>query len=333
MDQVARFEAADRAALFTQTAATLNISPIVVEKDFWVTWTLAHLYALQGVPRLLFKGGTSLSKCYGLIERFSEDLDLGLHRDDLGIAKGDVPTLHKGTKQRSRDLDQIAQRAQDYVRDTLTPKLREEFGSVLSEKFDLKVELSQKESVVMFGYPVALSAGLYGGGRYVGPIVKLEIGARADHYPTRERDVRSLAAEAFPKAFAMTSARVVAQAPERTLLEKALLLHSNARRGKVGERSSRHAYDLLMLLRAGAMDDVTRQLYLEVAEHKGIFGEDRHASEAPTKGICIVGDEEVMRRLQADYRAMDEMFYTRPPAFGEVADALRAIEGRINGLC
>lgn len=77
MEQVARFSTMQRRELFSEAAARLGMTPAVVEKDFWVTWVLDRLFATPTLAHLLvFKGGTSLSKVYGLIERFSEDVDL-----------------------------------------------------------------------------------------------------------------------------------------------------------------------------------------------------------------------------------------------------------------
>src|ERR1700682_2106970 len=86
MDKVARLAASDRAALFNETGAARGLANAIVEKDFWVCWTLKRLFSLQGedTPNLVFKGGTSLSKAYGAIRRFSEDIDLSFDRTDLG---------------------------------------------------------------------------------------------------------------------------------------------------------------------------------------------------------------------------------------------------------
>jgi predicted nucleotidyltransferase component of viral defense system len=86
MDDVARLPSSDRSDLFTTSAARRGISPIIVEKDFWVCWTLRRVFALQNPPAsLVFKGGTSLSKVWGVIDRFSEDVDLSFNRDQLGF--------------------------------------------------------------------------------------------------------------------------------------------------------------------------------------------------------------------------------------------------------
>jgi predicted nucleotidyltransferase component of viral defense system len=86
VDKVALLDASDRAALFGETGAARGIVNTIVEKDFWVCWTLKRLFELQNAdtPTLIFKGGTSLSKAFGAIRRFSEDIDLSFDRADLG---------------------------------------------------------------------------------------------------------------------------------------------------------------------------------------------------------------------------------------------------------
>jgi hypothetical protein len=332
MDDVARLPATERAVLFTETAARAGVSAIVVEKDFWVVWSLGQLYGLTGRPRLLFKGGTSLSKCFRLIERFSEDIDLGLHREDLGLGGEVAPSADMGSSRLKTARRLLQKGAQEFVAGTFEPKIRTAFAAALAEPFELRLEQSDSESVLSFQYPCALPPGEYGAGRYVRPVVNLEIGARSDHDPTREVEVSSMAAERFPAMFQQASARVVAQAPERTLLEKALILHSNTARNKVGVRSSRHAYDLAMMQRAGVMASVTRRLFEEVAQHKRVFGDDRLAGEAPRTGLRMVPDETGRKGLEKDYRDMEEMFYTPPPAFDEIVKALRVLEREIAAL-
>ncbi|MGB9484613.1 MAG: nucleotidyl transferase AbiEii/AbiGii toxin family protein [Terriglobia bacterium] len=88
MDTWAKAMPEDREALFNQTAVTKGISSEIVEKDFWVCWTLHHVFQFRDFPRLIFKGGTSLSKAFGIIQRFSEDIDLVINRHQLGFNDG-----------------------------------------------------------------------------------------------------------------------------------------------------------------------------------------------------------------------------------------------------
>ena len=335
MHHFANLPALDRGPLFEETAARMNLAdPVVAEKDFWVCWTLSRLYSIPDMPRLLFKGGTSLSKCFGVIHRFSEDIDLGIERDDLGLTDAQDPSKHTSRKQRQRAVKALAAKVQGYVHDGLLPKLQKDFGEQLDEGFRLRLGETGGESDLFFEYPQALEAAAYIEGAYVAPVVKLELGARSDHRPVREVSIQPYAAEVFPEDFSSPTCSVVAQAPERTLLEKALILHTGCRKGRFATGSVRHAYDLVMLARAEVAADLSRDLLEEVALHKLVFGDDKEASLAPTEGTRLVPEGEAMGALRADYRRMEQMFFSvpTPPSFEEVIAGLLDLEGAINAL-
>jgi hypothetical protein len=335
MNGVANLPVEDRRALFEETAARMGLaSPVVTEKDFWVCWTLSRLYAIPGLPRLLFKGGTSLSKCFGVIHRFSEDIDLGIERADLDLADDQDPSKHTSRKQWQRAVKALGAKVGVYVRDGLLPKLERDFEERLGEPFRLRLGEPGGESDLFFEYPQALGDGTYVDRGYVAPVVKLELGARSDHHPVREVSIRSYAADAFPAEFRSPSCSVVAQAPERTLLEKALILHTGSRKGRFSRNSSRHAYDLVMLARGDVVAGLSRELFEDVARHKLVFSDDKEASLAPEDGACLVPTGDALRALETDYRAMEPMFFSvpAPPSFDEVIEGLRGLEGVINAL-
>lgn len=122
MDTWAKASPADREALFTQTAAQMGISPEIVEKDFWVCWVLLRISRLEGFPRIIFKGGTSLSKVFGIIKRFSEDIDLVINRHEIGFADGDDPANQEGTTKRDRTLEKLKGKCYDIVVNEFVPK-------------------------------------------------------------------------------------------------------------------------------------------------------------------------------------------------------------------
>ena len=109
MDHFARLPAPERAIVFRETAARLQVgSAIIVEKDFWVCWALHRIFLSTKLPGPLFKGGTSLSKVYKVIERFSEDVDIVLDRHALGFTGAQDPSNIAGTNQRNRKLGELA---------------------------------------------------------------------------------------------------------------------------------------------------------------------------------------------------------------------------------
>lgn len=335
MDKVANLPQDDRAALFEETAARARLAaPIIVEKDFWVCWALKRLYSMPGTPAMLFKGGTSLSKCFGLIHRFSEDIDLGLERRDIGLGGDRDPMSKSSRKGYQRALKEMMVTVREYVEGTLIPAIRTDFTQALGEDFELKLEPEGIENVIMFRYPRALEATSYGHGDYVASVVRLEVGARADHHPAVDSEIQSYAAEHLPDEFVQPGCRVIAQAPERSLLEKALILHTGNSKGRFSARTSRHAYDLAMMHRAGITETANLALYEEVAHHKLVFGDDIHASRAPEESIKVAPEGEALISMAADYRSMQAMFFTDPPppAFDEVLTELRALESALNAL-
>lgn len=336
MDGIAKLPADDRAAMFEETAARAHLAnPSIVEKDFWVCWTLHRLYgSIPDMPRLLFKGGTSLSKCFRLIHRFSEDIDLGIERQDIGLVGDLDPMAQSSRKGYQRAVKAMKAHVNEYVAGTLVSMIEADFRKVLGEEFTLLLEPEADEPVIMFAYPRALDVQNYRTDDYVSSVVRLELGARSDHRPVASVGIQPYSAEVFADEFEQPSCRVVAQAPERTLLEKALILHAGIHKGRFKEQSSRHAYDLAMMHRAGTTAGLERALYEEVAHHKFVFGDDSRVRDAPKNGVSLVPDGDMLRAMEADYRRMQPMFFIdpEPPTFDVVIAELTALQAVINAL-
>jgi hypothetical protein len=216
------------------------MNPAIVEKDFWVCWTLKHLFAEPALKgQMVFKGGTSLSKVFGLIDRFSEDIDLILDWRLLryGHAEGNDPyqTIQSKTK-RSRYNQEMNAKAAEYIRSTLLGQLNRLFALVPG----IAASIDEADPhTVNVRYPAAFTAS------YIRPEVRLEIGPLASWVPSHARTIQPYAATSFPKAFAETDCAVVAIDAERTFWEKATILHQEAHRpGTIPARYSRHYYDL-----------------------------------------------------------------------------------------
>ncbi|MBL4847128.1 MAG: nucleotidyl transferase AbiEii/AbiGii toxin family protein [Planctomycetes bacterium] len=322
--------------MFEDTAAQARLAnPGIVEKDFWVCWTLHRLYSsIPNMPRLLFKGGTSLSKCFRMIHRFSEDIDLGIERQDIGLVGDLDPMAQSSRNGYQRAVKAMRVKLNEYGAGTFMPAIEMDFRKALGETFGLRLEVVGAENVILFKYPRALDASNYGADEYVDSVVRLELGARSDHEPVAEVDIRPYVANLFADEFAQQTCSVIAQAPERTLLEKALILHAGICKGRFKERSSRHAYDLAMMHREGTTATVERALYEQVAHHKFVFGDNPKVRDAPKDGILIVPAGDLLRSLEADYRSMQPMFFTdpAPPAFGEIVAELTALETALNDL-
>lgn len=214
----------DRRDACREAEARLRLRASSIEKDFWVCWTLRELFALPGIgEHLNFKGGTSLSKCWQLIERFSEDLDVTIHRTSLGFGGDQSPEAASSTNQRNRRLEALSDACCTYVTGTLAPAIAQRVServhgvSVIPDPDD--------PMSLLIEYPTSFSAG-----EYLRPFVKIELGARSDIDPSEMPEVRPYLAEALPDLLGHSTFNVRALAPTRTFWEKAMLLHEESYR-------------------------------------------------------------------------------------------------------
>ena len=181
MDHFALLPAAERATVFREAAARSRLgSATIIEKDFWVCWTLQRIFSSPTLPGPLFKGGTSLSKVYKVIERFSEDVDIVLDRHALGFTGDQDPPNIAGTNKRNRKLDELAGKCSETVQGIVRDELQNSFRSVLGEA-DWKISEDPADAdrqSLLFAYPLGLESDLYGLGTYIRPVVRLEFGCR-----------------------------------------------------------------------------------------------------------------------------------------------------------
>jgi hypothetical protein len=343
MDDVARLPAADRVDLFMVTASGRGLTPAMIEKDFWVCWTLKRLFTLLDPPTgLLFKGGTSLSKVFGVIERFSEDVDLSFDRAGLGFGGECDPLNARTGKRRKHGLEALAETCRRVIRERLLPQLTADFGNVLgappSATWALELAGDDPDGqTLLFRYPAGIRSRPADEPAYIRPIVRLEIGARSDHWPAVEATVAPYAAQDFPQAFKEPRCNVRVLAAERTFWEKATVLHmwyhASADK-KFRDRQSRHYYDVVRLyeheLGRAAVKDT--DLLLKVVRHKEVFFPAAWARYADAKPgtLRIVPPDARLPELEQDYQKMQEMIFGEPPAFERLLEMLREIEHAIN---
>ncbi len=341
MDTVARLDAEERRLLFEQTAARIGFTPDIAEKDFWVCWMLKRVFDLPEThPRLLFKGGTTLSKVFGLISRFSEDIDLSVNRQDLGFEGDNDPANIEGTNERRRALKALRRRSHSYIASDLLPSLTDSFAEHLraDQAWALGLDPSDPE-VVHFTYPQSGDES-WEPNDYLAQVIKLEIAATADHWPASDRAIRPYAADEFPQYFDHAECSVRVLEVVRTFWEKATILHSlfhggpeKVKRGR-GPKS-RHYYDLVKLARSPTCDEFLAQIELleKVADHKDCFFRAAWAryAEARPGSLRLAPSEEITSLLQQDYREMQIMIFDdSPPTFEELVEELRDLEDRIN---
>jgi hypothetical protein len=214
-----------RAEIFAETADRKGLAEAIIEKDFWVCWTLKQLFSIEVFSgRLLFKGGTSLSKIFHAINRFSEDIDLAVDYGALGFTRERDPTQGGISRsRRHRILEEMMTECQRYIGTEFlhmfTARCEEVLGA--GDNWNLHVD-PQDPHIIRFRYPTANSKAL----AYVNPQVVLELGTHAEFVPHDSFTVRSFVAEEFPKLIADADVSVVALLAKRTFWEKVTILHA-----------------------------------------------------------------------------------------------------------
>lgn len=344
MNDIALLPPRERAEIFQETAARKSVSSVVaMEKDFWVCWTLGRVFDPPLVDGMVFKGGTSLSKVYGAIDRFSEDVDLSLPREALGFSG--EHDLQPGTSRSKRDvlLTEMRDACEAHVSGRLVADLRERVGAALdgaptSEAWSVDVA-DGDAGTLLFAYPPALSAEAYGAGGYIRPVIRLEFGGRNEVWPAESHTVQPYCLEVFPDLSRAPSVAVNVLAGERTFWEKVTLIHAEFHRPETSrrpERVSRHYSDLARL----SWHDIGRRaleqpdLLRAVASHKAAYFPSRWAryDETTSGSLHLVPHESLERELRSDYAAMREMFFHEPESFEDVLAALAGLESRVNAL-
>lgn len=332
--------ASERAELFVETAARRGLSPVIVEKDYWVCVALDALFREPQPIELVFKGGTSLSKCYGLIERFSEDVDLAFDRVGLGFT-GDRDPEAEGlsNKQRKTLVGELSEAAAAYVSGAFKEATRERLSSVLpDEPWSLDVDPDDAQTL-LFAYPASLNSSTYSANEYVRPVVRLELGARSDQTPSEARTVTSIATEEFGDALTQSPPiEVPTLAATRTFWEKASLLHAENHREQPfnpARARSRHFYDLLKLAQSAYAAQAIEDLPLRdrVAQHKSLFfaaASARYDLFRPPTISLLPQSEDALERLRSDYEQMQVMFFDERPDFDTLVLELQALEMRLN---
>ena len=235
----------ERRLYMEQAAFRRNVSPVILEKDFWVCWLLGILFESQFADSLVFKGGTSLSKVFGVIERFSEDIDLSLSPAFLKL-----PEAGTSRNQANKWMTRAEAACGAAVRDQIGPAMEAVVAGVLGKSaqawFEFLPDSNTNSPVLLFHYPSSQPAGF----DYLKRSVKLEFGSLTDQQPVGRHAIRPWVAEVLPDAFPDWRCDVVALDVERSFWEKATILHTEYHRPAekpTPERFSRHYADTAAL--------------------------------------------------------------------------------------
>ena len=334
------FPAIEREKAFGKAAARLGATASYMEKDFWVCLVLDALYNRLpgGHPRLLFRGGTSLSKAFGLIQRFSEDVDLTVYRGDLGFADQRDPTVADISNTKRKALfEELRAACSAYVlgelKDALTACLDEIAPGcqITTDKYDVT------EQTLLVRYP-----SLYPEqeGEYVLPRVKLEGGARSALTPSRPCSIAPYIADDLP-ADELRVDGIDTIIPERTFLDKLLVLHGlhcgyreADRLPRANSRISRHYYDFAVIsgTETGAAALADRALLDDVRDHSMVAFRQawKRLDEAVPGTVRLDPQPELRAVLEQDYATMQGMMLGDAPDFGWIVEQVRRAEATIN---
>ncbi len=329
----------DRLDLFLTTANRLGTPIGNVEKDFWVCWTLNALYheRPEGGPRLLFKGGTSLSKAYGLIERFSEDIDVTVFRDDLNEAASVEELEALSNKKRRARLDAIRDACRAYItgplKEFLSAQLADATGGTGRVEID---EADPDGQTLLVWYPEVEPRD----DAYVRPAVRIESGAKSALDPNRPITIRPYVSEEI-SGLDLTVVGVTTIDATRTFWDKVVIAHGlrrwYERRGvfrQEGQRVSRHYYDLHCLLGSEVGKAALADHYLgaDCVRHARMFFDrpDYDLASAAPGSFALIPVDGMVEALRRDYGNTTAMIFGAAPGFEEILASAKQIEQAIN---
>lgn len=329
----------DERELFFRAATDIKNMPFeIIEKDYWVVWVLERLFSLEKMKsHLTFKGGTSLLKVYGLIDRFSEDIDLSIEREFFGFGAPHDPESAPSKKKQNALIENLSKACSNYVQTQMLASLKEAFSAKLETTSGWQIYPDQEDrdsQTLLFEYPSQASkAG------YIRPLVKIEIGARSEHWPTSEHRIKSYVKEVLKEKIHESEILVRVLNAERTFWEKATILHQYAHLPegkKLPPRISRHYYDFFRLLNSEIKEKalIETALLERVAIHKSIYFASNWANyETARKEILkLFPPTRILKELKKDYTLMQTMFFREIPDWELILKTIEQFEKELNSL-
>lgn len=314
-----------------------GIGQAAIEKDWWVSVTLKALFQTDCAESLIFKGGTSLSKGWGLIERFSEDIDLAISHFFFGINKS-----NKSQRDKLRKLSRA------YIQSTLSAQLDERLKAMGITGYEIEtithvenkngelvpIDGDKDPTIILLHYESLLERKI----DYIPPRVKIEISCLSMDEPVEEREIRSLISETFPNDDVDTSCRIKTVVPTRTFLEKIFLLSEEFQRDKPrGMRMSRHLYDLERLMDSvfGKSALADKALYDAIIEHRKVYYALRYVdySKHHPNTIDILPPNKVLDDWRQDYLNMQRYFiYGQSMDFEHLIERIQELQMRLRNI-
>lgn len=328
MNKFLELSDSQRKSVYESVAIKVGLPAQVIEKDFWVTAILQTVFTLPVAKQLVFKGGTSLSKGWKLIERFSKDIDIAVDPIMLGVPEGDL------TK---KQIKKLRKTSSLFVLEQLTPMICEEvqreglhsFITVDAQPNGEGDNTYPEPRQIYLHYKSVFNKAL----TYLRPDVVLEVSARSLIEPTEPIQIKSILGEHLP-VLPLTDSVIHTAIPAKTFLEKVFLLHelfSVPRHGMIAEHKSRHLYDLYVMMnkdfaKKAVIDDI---LWESIRHHREIYTSVRDIDYTPDvrKRLRLIPREDILDTWRADYDAMKEsMIYGNKPSFDELLEGMSELQ-------
>lgn len=330
MDKFAQLSKEDRETVITDVAQQRGISEGIIEKDFWVSFVLEYLYEKSEFSdKLAFKGGTSLSKVFGIIDRFSEDIDIVLHWDLVNIDYEEPWNDRSKSKQKEYVISMDI-KSRDFIEKTLLDFLEENFKKVISEEFTLTIE---DDNSISFFYPKSFEE------KAILSKIRLEIGPVAAWTPVKKYYIKPIISDYYPNLFNKVEIEVLATEINRTFWEKITIIHKEANRtnGYFPLRYSRHYYDVYKIYDSTEFSNIIKSLNLleQVIKFNNKFFYIAFAQyDQILEGeLKIHPEDNFLAELKRDYADMQSMIYDKEvPSFDDIMEGLNSMKDIINKL-
>ena len=330
MYKIAKLPDNERQELFQNTASRMGMNVAIVEKDFWVCLVLDYLFHDSKWKQCLaFKGGTSLSKAYKVIERFSEDIDLILDWRMLGYGF-DEPWEERSNTKQQNFINDSRERLFSFLKESFIVEVKQGLQSIIGKPIAVEIDETD-DGIINFAYP-----SIYQDSSIL-QVIRLELGALAAWTPTQVAKITPYVAEEYPDLFEKKSTNVLTTTAERSFWEKATILHQEALRPEnsiIPARYSRHYYDLYCMSKTSIKDNAIAQpeLLEEVARFKNKFyprGWARY-DLAKIGTLRLAPAKHSEQRLRQDYADMKAMIFGEYPSYEKIIASLLKLECEIN---
>jgi len=326
---------ASRLTSINEASRISGISAKAIEKDWWVTLSLKLLFNSPYARHFAFKGGTSLSKGWQLIDRFSEDIDISLSSEAVNIEYVEKPS--------KTFVEQLRRAGCFFTSNELMEALKAEFRNSQVPEILYSIEAESVRSDMPDTDPQTLYVNfisLFDPKPYLPDRVKIEFSVRSLKEPSIKRGMRSLLVTHFPNEnYIEENCEILTIQPQRTLIEKMLLLHKEYNRDERGkmrtDRMSRHYYDLFQLGRQDFSSATLKDndFIEEIIEHRKYYSRLKRFDYSTLKrgSIRIIPSDDVLKALEQDYEIMRaEMIYGHPPTFEEIIQSMKNLQDEIN---